>query len=181
MGRRCSVCTHIDRKSIDSALVADNGSFRSIAKQHGLKPNAIMRHRDAHLGPRLARTQAAREARDEATASSVLDQMADLQERTLAALERAEKAKAKPSEIARVVREVRENALATARLTGLLKDGSVVNVDARTQVAILAGLPAPIVEALQDENVAFRFARLLSDPAMLAATVERAKALPPGL
>ena len=54
MGRRCSICLHADRESIDSSLIRGE-PLRSIAARHGLSATALHRHKNAHLPKALAR------------------------------------------------------------------------------------------------------------------------------
>ncbi len=133
-GTRCTVCDHPQRKAIDLALTAS--SERSVAKQHGLSPAAIHRHKTTHLRPSLARVAASRE---DVSANGVIDRMVELQTRTLALLDAAEK-NSKPVEVARIIRECRENELALARLTGLLREGSTTINDNRVQIAAMANV-----------------------------------------
>jgi hypothetical protein len=113
-----------------------SATTRDIARQFGISKDVVQRHRTSHLGPALVRIAAARE---DLGAETILDQLADLQARTLSALARVEAdAEGRPADVGRLVREVRENALATARLCGVLKsDGRVSTiVDNRQQIAI---------------------------------------------
>ena len=54
MPRACSVCTHRDRTEIDQALAANRGTFRGVARQHRLSPDAVERHAKAHLPATVA-------------------------------------------------------------------------------------------------------------------------------
>jgi hypothetical protein len=49
MTRRCSVCDHPQRQEIDRALVASERSYREIAQQFFLSPDALVRHKADHL------------------------------------------------------------------------------------------------------------------------------------
>jgi|SRR5215216_734079 len=48
MPRRCSVCDHPERHSIDQALVG-GAPYRSVAKRFGLSESAVYRHKTEHL------------------------------------------------------------------------------------------------------------------------------------
>jgi len=147
--RRCSVCDHIERKSIDAAIAANNDSIRSIAKKNGLTSAAVLRHRDSHLGPRLARAQTARE---EQGAESILDRLGALAQTTQELLSQAIDEKDRGT-AAKLVRESRENLLAIARLTGQLRDGHGnlnVAIDART-LALIGDLDAADWKSLAAE------------------------------
>jgi hypothetical protein len=143
---RCKVCDHPERSAIE--LVMSTATVRDVARQFGLSKDTVQRHRTLHLALALKAARASRERestaiarvaveREIVSAETILDQLADLQARTLAALDRAESDEdSRPTDIARIVREVRENALATARLCGLLKDGHGATIDNRVQIQI---------------------------------------------
>ncbi|MDP9359694.1 MAG: hypothetical protein M3R02_31305 [Chloroflexota bacterium] len=71
MPRTCTVCAHPQRASIDHALVAGE-PYRAIARRFAASPDAVLRHKTAHLPADLVR---AREAEEETRA---LDTMAEL-------------------------------------------------------------------------------------------------------
>lgn len=62
MSRRCGVCTHPDRKDIDSVLAEGGASIRSLSQKYLLSEASISRHRRNHL-PKIA-IQAAAESRE---------------------------------------------------------------------------------------------------------------------
>ena len=62
MGRRCTVCTHLDRDQIDEAL-AVGGKYRAVSKRFSISPAAVGRHAAAHLPLHLARAEDVREIR----------------------------------------------------------------------------------------------------------------------
>jgi transposase-like protein len=88
MPRRCTVCDHPERHSIDEALVS-GAPYRSVAKRFGLSESAVYRHKTEHL---LAHLLKAREVEEVARADGSLEQVRHLQGRALDILERAEKA-----------------------------------------------------------------------------------------
>lgn len=57
MSRECSVCAHIHRRSIETAMIQDQPS-RRIAADYGLNYQAVVRHRNNHL-PAAIRAAAA--------------------------------------------------------------------------------------------------------------------------
>ena len=142
-GRRCTVCDHKDRKAIDSALHLE--SERIVSERFGLSKSSIHRHRTNCMGPAIARVAASRE---DTSAASILDRMASLQTRTLRLLDAAEAQGAKPVEAVRIVREVRENELALARLTGLLREGSTTIHAQSMQIASFDALSVEELRAL---------------------------------
>src|SRR5215208_7240929 len=88
MPRRCTVCDHSERHSIDEALVT-GATYRSVAKRFELSESAVYRHKIEHLPAHLLK---AREAEETARADDLLDQVRYLQAHALDILERAEKA-----------------------------------------------------------------------------------------
>ena len=54
MPRRCSICTHAQRKKIDAALVNRSVSYRAIAGRYGLSRTSLQRHADGHLADDIA-------------------------------------------------------------------------------------------------------------------------------
>jgi hypothetical protein len=88
MPRRCTVCDHPERHSIDDTLVT-GAPYRSVAKRFGLSESAVYRHKTEHLPAHLLK---AREVEEVAQADELLDQVRHLQTHALDILERAEKA-----------------------------------------------------------------------------------------
>jgi transposase-like protein len=86
MPRRCTVCDHPERHSIDEALIS-GAPYRSVAKRFGLSESAIYRHKTEHLPAHLLR---AKEVEEVAQADDLLDQVRTLQTHALDILERAE-------------------------------------------------------------------------------------------
>jgi hypothetical protein len=88
MPRRCTVCDHPERHSINEALIT-GAPYRSVAKCFGLSESAVYRHKTEHLPVHLLK---AREVEEAARADDLLDQVRNLQTHALDILERAEKA-----------------------------------------------------------------------------------------
>ena len=88
MPRACSVCTSPNRAELDEALAANRGSFRGVARQYGLSPDAVERHARAHLPKVLALAAGAREA---ARGDSLLDKVRQLEEDARRIQRRAER------------------------------------------------------------------------------------------
>ena len=134
-GTPCTVCHHPQRASADLALAAGK-TATAVAATFRMSVRAVTSHRRSHLAPSLAKAAASRE---DVSANGVIDRMVELQSRTLSLLDAAE-VSAKPTDVARIIRECRENELALARLTGLLREGSTT-IDNRTQtINVMAGL-----------------------------------------
>jgi hypothetical protein len=58
MPRKCSVCAHPERDTIDKAILAE-GILRALARQYGLSRDALERHKKDHIAAALAKTAAA--------------------------------------------------------------------------------------------------------------------------
>jgi hypothetical protein len=76
MPRRCSVCTHPDRETIDEALVGATAISAISAKYRDISEDALGRHKANHLPSKLVMAEKAKEV---AQADSLLDQVRDLQ------------------------------------------------------------------------------------------------------
>src|SRR5215216_7709740 len=86
MPRRCTVCDHPERHGIDETLVT-GAPYRSVAKRFELSESAVYRHKTEHLPAHLLK---AKEVEEMAQADDLLEQVRNLQSRTLDILEHAE-------------------------------------------------------------------------------------------
>jgi transposase-like protein len=138
MPRRCTVCDHPERPTVDALLLEGGESNRAIARRFGLSKDAVARHREDHLPERLLR---AADAGEVASADGLLSQLRHLHARTLAILGETEAARDHQTAL-RAIAEARRNLELLARLTELLGPETVVNVqiDARVQSVILEAL-----------------------------------------
>ncbi|MEW6365192.1 MAG: hypothetical protein AB1714_11225 [Acidobacteriota bacterium] len=59
-GAQCTVCKHPQLTEINTALV-EGGTIRNVAKQYGLSPTAVYRHKSEHIKGALARAADARD------------------------------------------------------------------------------------------------------------------------
>jgi hypothetical protein len=75
MPRRCTVCDHPERHSIDEALVTGE-PYRSVAKRFRLSDSAVYRHKTEHLPAHLLK---AKEVEEVAQADDLLEQVRNLQ------------------------------------------------------------------------------------------------------
>src|SRR5829696_6619210 len=119
MPRSCPICDHEDLDEINAAL-ASNERIRTIAERWSVRKTALMRHRNEHLPYSAieakeaeakeaeAKEAEAKEAEDDAPVDELLDQVRDLQERALAALEEAEEAEELNAAL-QAIREVKGN------------------------------------------------------------------------
>ena len=123
MPRRCTMCDHPERHSIDETLVT-GAPYRSVAKQFGLSESAVYRHKTDHLPSHLLK---ARELKEVAQADDLLDQVRHLQAHALNILERAEKAGDLRTALA-AISQARGNLELLGKLAGELDERPQVNV-----------------------------------------------------
>jgi len=88
VSRKCTICKHPDRDTIDAAIVQGT-PLRNIAAQFDVSTTALQRHK-AHVSQALL--EAASNS-DELSASKLLQDLANLQAKALSLLDVAEKAK----------------------------------------------------------------------------------------
>jgi hypothetical protein len=142
MSQTCTICTHPDRKAIESALVAGVG-VRVIASRFvPLTRSSIQRHKEDHLPSRLAKAQ---DARESANADELLRQVKGLQGKAASLLLQAEKAGDLKTALAGV-RESRGCIELLAKLMGELDERPQFNVIINPQ---WIELRAVIVQALE--------------------------------
>jgi hypothetical protein len=138
--RRCTVCDHPERRSIDEVLVS-GAPYRSIAKRFGISESAVYRHKSEHLPAHLLK---AKEVEEAAQADDLLDQVRTLQTHALDILERAEKADDLRTALA-AISQARGNLQLLAKLAGELDERPVVNVLVSAEWAMIR---ATIIDAL---------------------------------
>ena len=154
MPRRCTVCDHPERHSIDEALVI-GAPYRSVAKRFDLSESAVYRHKTEHLPARLLK---ARDAEEVAQADDLLEQVRHLQAHALDILERAEKAWDLRTALA-AISQARGNLELLGKLAGELDERPVVNVLISPQWVVIrttmleALLPYPEARAAVAESL----------------------------
>ena len=79
MPRTCTVCRHLERDAIDTALVAGKESLRGSAWRFGLSASALRRHKADHLPVALLK---ASDAHDVARGDKLLGQVRELSRET---------------------------------------------------------------------------------------------------
>ena len=104
--RTCSICSHPQRPEIDRALLASEPE-RAIASRYGVSRAALQRHR-AHIA-------AAVQAQQAMTVERLLSDLADLQQRALRLLAKAERTDDLRAALA-ATREARETVMAIAKI-----------------------------------------------------------------
>jgi hypothetical protein len=146
MPRVCTVCEHRDREAIDRALVG-SASNRSVASLYDVSEAAVRRHKANHLPAKLVMAEQAAEV---AEADNLLDQVRDLQSRTLAILEAAEETRQHRTALG-AIREARSNLELLAKLLGELDSRPTVNILVSAEWlelrAVIVGALEPYSEA----------------------------------
>ena len=148
MPRSCTVCNHPNLEDIDRALVAGEANT-ALSSLFAVSEQALRRHKGSHLPAKLVMAQAAEEV---AQADDLLDQLKDLQRRTLAILEAAESTNQHRTALS-AIREARSNLELLAKLLGELDERPTVNVLVSPQ---WVELRAVIVTALEPHPEALR-------------------------
>ena len=142
MPRRCTVCDHCERHSIDQALVT-RAPYRSVAKRFELSESAVYRHKTEHLPAHLLK---AREVEELAQADDLLEQVRYLQAHALDILDRAEKSGDLRTALA-AISQVRGNLELLGKLAGELDERPVVNLNVSPEWlelrAVIAGALEP--------------------------------------
>ena len=146
MPRRCTVCDHPERHSIDEALVT-GASYRSVAKRFRLSDSAAYRHKSEHLPTHLLK---AREVEQVAQADDLLDQVRNLQTHALDILELAEQTGDLKTALA-AISQARGNLELLGKLAGELDERPVVNLNVSPE---WLELRAVIVGALEPHPAA---------------------------
>lgn len=123
MARTCTVCVHPDREAIEDALMSSVAN-RRIAAQYAVSEQAVRRHKASHISATLAR---ATEAGEIARADDLLEQVRDLQARTLAILEAVEYTAEHKTALS-AIKESRANLELLLKLSGELDERPQINV-----------------------------------------------------
>ena len=124
MPRKCTVCAHEERATIDQALI--NGkSLRNVSKQYGVTDAALFRHNANHLPTDLAM---AHDAKNVARADDLLSHVQELQARAMSILDQAEGSGDLRTALS-AIREARGNLELLAKLLGKLQQEGTTNVN----------------------------------------------------
>lgn len=143
MPRKCTVCGHDARETIDAELVRGS-SVRSIAAQYRLSKSAVARHSREHIPQSLAK---AAEAEAVTSADDLLSQVRDLHEEARGVLEEA-KTKKDLRAANGAIREALRCLSLLGQLVGELESGTTVNVANITMAPEWTALRTRLLEAL---------------------------------
>ena len=123
MPRRCTVCAHPERETIDEHLV-DGLPNRRIATRYGVKEQAIRRHRDTHLPDRLAKAEAA----EAVAADDLLGRLRALNRETADVLREAKAAKNQDLRLRAITRAEKQLELEARLLGDLIENQTTINI-----------------------------------------------------
>jgi hypothetical protein len=144
--RSCTICEHAKREDIDCALVGD-ASNRAVASLYDVSEASVRRHKANHLPAKLVMAAKAEEV---AQADDLLEQVRNLQARTLAILEAAEHTHQHRTALS-AIREARGNLELLAKLLGELDERPVLNLHVSPEWlelrAVIVGALEPYSEA----------------------------------
>jgi hypothetical protein len=141
MPRKCTVCEHEKVEEINRLLL-EGVSLRDLAGRYSVSKTALHRHKESHLPAELTKAQ---EAREIAKADSLLDQVAELRDKALSILDKAEQAGDLRTAL-QGVREAKGCLELLARLQGELQEQATVNILINPQ---WLSLRTVILEALE--------------------------------
>jgi len=158
VGRRCTICDHVDRDRIEAAIVQGEG-LRAIARRFGLPNHTyVSRHRDRHLPPGLVAVkrangrsesdalEAVRRSRELEGLATAADQVEALIGRARLVLDRAEDGE-KATLVLAATRELRMLVELLAKLRGELDERNVQAVNVLVAPEWLT-IRAAIIDAL---------------------------------
>lgn len=148
MPPRCNVCDHPQKAEIEKAILKGNESMCGIARRYAVSNDSVERHFKRHMTKDVV---AALEDGRKRNGKSLIDQLHDIQERSLAVLDTAGDDHAM---LLKAVAECRKNIETMAKLTGELDTRPVqatqvnvgVNGDGQAPITV-------VIRALADEEV----------------------------
>lgn len=149
MPQVCKICTHANHSEINDLLMRGEASLSALARRFGISGDSLSRHRANHLVKAVVPFP---ELQDVTRNGDLVEQVQDLQRKTLEILKQAEQVGNQRTMLL-AVEQSRRNLELQAKLLGELKSGKTVNilspagiVGAEGQVnagpAALSGCPA---------------------------------------
>lgn len=147
MSRACSVCNHPRRKEIDESL-AEGRTIEFVARDEGLQPSSVRRHRVNHLSAALVRAAEAQQAATDAKLLGRVNRLATDLEADLAKTRR----RGDLNSSLKVVRELRCSLELLGKVTGELATSARVHGQlmgdnlGRVQIVIAEGTRKELLE-----------------------------------
>jgi transposase-like protein len=124
MPRKCTICEDATRRRAVDRQIVLGASYRGIARQHGVSPDAVERHAASHLPASLTRSQA---LRDMIATDDLVGEIRELRLECYAILSEARTERQRPLSLAAVDRLAKLIDL-LARVRGDIQSGTTVNV-----------------------------------------------------
>jgi len=158
----CTVCTHEDKKAIDTLLIKGD-SLRDIAKQYSVTTPSVHRHKRNHLEKKIATANRKDEQRTVLTAQQILQEAQGLFNDMKGLLTEWKEKGTEPELTMKAHREANRSLELLARLLGQLETVQTINVflnpiflQVRTKIVkALAPFPearGAVVDALTDPD-----------------------------
>ena len=124
MPQACKICTHANHSEINDLLMRGEESLSALAKRFGVSGDSLSRHRANHLVKAVVSFP---EPQDAKRNGDLVEQVQDLQRKTLEILKQAEQV-GNQRTILLAVEQSRRNLELQAKLLGELKSGKTVNI-----------------------------------------------------
>ena len=142
MARRCTVCAHLDVAAINTAML-NHKPFLGLAKQFGLKRDALVRHYDTHLPAAMAK------AKEEADIRRAIDHVAQFKALNAATVTiLAEARRARDNDLAlRAIDRLQRQIELQLRVIGELDDRPQINLLVSAEWLAVRGA---VLSALRD-------------------------------
>jgi hypothetical protein len=121
MPQKCSICAHLKRSEIDTALLAQQ-SLRDIARQFHAGKDALFRHKD-HISAALAKAKQAQDVGEGTAGSNLLERLGKLNRETATILAEAKASKNLTMALAAIARLERQIEI-EGRILGDLNEGA---------------------------------------------------------
>ena len=124
MPQACKICTHAKHSEINDVLMRGEESLSALARRFGVSQDSLSRHRANHL---VKAAVPFPEPQDVKRDGDLVEQVQDLQRKTLEILKQAEQVGNQRTMLL-AVEQSRRNLELQAKLLGELKSGKTVNI-----------------------------------------------------
>lgn len=126
---RCKTCNHPEVQEIDSLLISgEGGGLRKLAERFGLSRDSLRRHRQKHLASAVAKASGAVITRVDPDPAGLMQQLASLERRVTALLDKAE-SDGETATAIRAATELRNQVELLAKLMGEISGTGLSRAD----------------------------------------------------
>jgi len=129
-GKVCQVCAHPEVLEIDRQLLSGEAGTRTLSRDHGVTRDALNRHKKNHMAKALAAASGAVITRVDPDPGGLMQQLAGLERRVTALLDKAER-KNDISTAIKAAGELRSQVELLAKLAGELSNTGLSRADVR--------------------------------------------------